>query len=312
MRYLILGAGALGGYFGGRLARNGTDVTFLVRPRRAAQLAASGLVVKAKDGEIRMPIETVLAGAVAGHYDTILLCCKAYDLDDAMAAIAPAVGPDSTILPVLNGMPHMEVLSNQFGAQRVLGGLTMVNAALTPDGEIVQSQVSVNTMSCGEQSEADPARCEQIKQDFVAAGVEMSVSSDIIRDMWAKFFAMGVSSAIAMLTRARASAVANSPAGTALVSSVIDEWGRVVAAKGYPAPAAMTEMLRTAWSNRESNYGPSMLIDLENGNRTEGVHIIGDMIRHAEAESISVPVLTAALCSVQAYEAQRSARPAAA
>jgi 2-dehydropantoate 2-reductase len=167
----------------------------------------------------------------------------------------------------------MEVLSNQFRARRVLGGLTLVNAALTPDGEIVQSQLSLNTISCGEQSEADSVRCEQIKQDFVAAGVEMSVSSDIIRDMWGKFFGLGGSSAIAVITRARASAVATAPAGAALVSSVIDEWSRVVAAKGYPAPAAMTDLLRTLWSNRESNYGPSMLVDIENGNRTEGDHI---------------------------------------
>jgi 2-dehydropantoate 2-reductase len=249
-----------------------------------------------------------VAGAVADHYDIILLCCKAYDLDDAMAAIAPAVGPDSAILPVLNGMRHMEVLSNRFGVRRVLGGLTLVNTALTPDGEIVQSQVSLNSISCGEQSEADSARCEQIKQDFVAAGVELSVSSEIIRDMWGKFFAMAGSSAIAALTRARASAVATSPAGTALVSSVIDELGRVVAARGYPAPAAMTDLLSTLWTNRESNYGPSMLVDIENGNRTEGEHIIGDIVRHAEAEGISVPVLTAALCSVQAYEAQRLAQ----
>ena len=264
--------------------------------------------MKAKDGEIRMPVKAVLVGAVAGHYDIILLCCKAYDLDDAVAAIAPVVGPDSAILPVLNGMRHMEVLSNRFGARRVLGGLTLVNTALTPDGEIVQSQISLNSISCGEQSEADSARCGQIKQDFDAAGVELSVSSEIIRDMWGKFFAMAGSSAIAVLTRARASAVAIAPAGTALVSSVIDELGRVVAARGYPAPAAMIDLLSTLWSNRESNYGPSMLVDIKNGNRTEGEHIIGDIVRHAEAEGISVPVLTAALCSVQAYEAQRLAR----
>ena len=148
----------------------------------------------------------------------------------------------------------------------------------------MQSQVSLNSISCGEQSEADSARCEQIKQDFVAAGVELSVSSEIIRDMWGKFFAMAGSSAIAALTRARASAVATAPAGTALVSSVIDELGRVVAARGYPAPAAMTDLLSTLWTNRELNYGPSMLVDIENGNRTEGEHIIGDIVRHAEAE----------------------------
>ena len=139
MRFLGLGAGAIGGYFGGKLQKGGADVTFLVRPKRAAQFADRGLVLKAQDGEIRGPAKSVLAGQIDGPYDVIVLCCKAYDLDDAMAAIAPAMGRDSAILPLLNGVKHIASLSDRFGSERVLGGLTAVNAILEPSGDVIQS-----------------------------------------------------------------------------------------------------------------------------------------------------------------------------
>ena len=119
MRYLVLGAGALGGYFGGMLLKGGADVTFLVRPKRAAQLQRDGLVVKSQDGEIRTQAKTIQQGQFEGTYDVILLCCKAYDLTGAMAAIAPAMGDQSVILPLLNGVRHIDVLQERFGAKRV-------------------------------------------------------------------------------------------------------------------------------------------------------------------------------------------------
>jgi 2-dehydropantoate 2-reductase len=135
MRYLVLGAGALGGYFGGSLIRGGADVTFLVRPARAAQLERDGLVVKTQDGdEIRTQVRTVQQGQIKATYDVVLLTCKAYDLNSAMDAIAPALGERSVIVPLLNGVRHIDMLKERFGAERVLGGLTVINAALMPDG----------------------------------------------------------------------------------------------------------------------------------------------------------------------------------
>lgn len=144
MRFLVLGAGAIGGYFGGKLQKGGADVTFLVRPQRAAQLADRGLVLKAQDGEIRVPAKARLAGRIDGPYDVILLCCKAYGLDDALAAIAPAVGPGSAVLPFLNGIRHLAMLSDRFGPERVLGGVTAVNAVLASNGDVVQSPVKID------------------------------------------------------------------------------------------------------------------------------------------------------------------------
>ena len=144
MRYLILGAGALGGYFGAKLIEGGADVTFLVRPKRAAQLQRDGLIVKAQDGEIRTQAKTIRQGQVDGSYDVVLLSCKAYDLDDAIRAVAPAMGDQSVVLPLLNGVRHIDVLTETFGPQRVLGGFTIINASLMPDGTIQQSALRIN------------------------------------------------------------------------------------------------------------------------------------------------------------------------
>jgi len=151
VRYMVLGAGALGGYFGGMLIKGGADVTFLVRPKRAAQLQRDGLIVKLQDGgELRTKVRTVQQGQLNGTYDVILLSCKAYDLDGAMEALAPAMTEQSVVVPVLNGVRHIDVLTKRFGQARLLGGLTTINAALMPDGTIQQSQVRINLSAIGE------------------------------------------------------------------------------------------------------------------------------------------------------------------
>src|SRR4029078_7583770 len=126
------------------------DVTFLVRPKRAAQLQRNGLIVKTQDGdEIRTPVKTVQQGQLDGPFDVILLSCKAYDLDGAMDAIAPAVAERTVIVPVWNGVRHIDSLTERFGRGRVLGGLTIINAALLPDGTIQQSQMRINITMIG-------------------------------------------------------------------------------------------------------------------------------------------------------------------
>src|SRR3954452_13107128 len=116
MRTLVVGAGATGGYFGGRLLEAGRDVTFLVRPQRAAELARSGLRIRSPLGDAVLPNPPTLQ-AVDQTCDLVLLSCKAYDLDSAIAAFAPAVGPHTVIVPLLNGMRHLDVLDQRFGSE---------------------------------------------------------------------------------------------------------------------------------------------------------------------------------------------------
>jgi 2-dehydropantoate 2-reductase len=310
MRYLVLGAGALGGYFGGKLIKGGADVTFLVRPARAAQLQRDGLVVKSQDGEIRTQVKTVQQGQLVGTYDVVLLCCKAYDLDGAISAIAPAMGEQSVIVPLLNGVRHIDALTDTFGLQRVLGGLTVVNAALMPDGIIQQSELRINITAIGELDGRLSARCTAIKTALEAGGVPVQVNEDIVAGLWTKFFSFVCNATLATLSRSRAGVIARSPAGASFVSAVIEECTRVVTAVGYPPLPAFNSagQIRALFSQTDSTYGPSMLIDMEDGRPTEGDHTIGDLVERAARLGVSTPMLTAALCNLQAYEMKRGKR----
>ena len=313
MRYLVLGAGALGGYFGGMLIKGGADVTFLVRPKRAAQLQRDGLVVKLQDGsEFCTKVKTVEQGQLSGTYDVILLSCKAYDLDGAMDALAPAMTEESVIVPVLNGVRHIDVLKARFGAGRVLGGLTTINAALMADGTIQQSQLRINLNAIGELDGRASDRCMAIKASLEAGGIPVQISNNILAMMWAKFFGFVISGTIATLTRSRAGAIAKAASGPSFVSAVIEECTQVVTAAGYPPappPAPDTAgIMRGMFSQPASTYGPSVLIDMEDGRPTEGEHTIGDMVERAARAGVSAPILSAARCNLQVYEINRSAR----
>ncbi|MBR0795161.1 ketopantoate reductase family protein [Bradyrhizobium jicamae] len=308
MRYLVLGAGALGGYFGSMLIRGGADVTFLVRPARATQLRRDGLIVKTQDGdELRTQVKVVQRGQLDGSYDVVLLCCKAYDLDPAMDAIAPAMSSGSAIVPLLNGVRHIDVLKEKFGPERVLGGLTIINAALMADGSIQQSQLRINLTAIGELDGRLSSRCTAIKTALEAGGIPVQISESILVLMWEKFFGFTCNAAIASLTRSRAGAIAQAAEGASFVSAVIDECTRVVTALGHPPLPAFNSAAQISglFSQASSTYGPSMLIDMEDGRPTEGEHTIGDLVERAAQASVSAPLLTAARCNLQTYEINR-------
>jgi 2-dehydropantoate 2-reductase len=305
MRFLIVGAGALGGYYGGVLVKGGADVTFLVRPRRAAQLAERGLVIKTPDGEIATPVKTVLSGGLEGPYDVVLLACKAYDLDAALADFAPALSPDGAVLPVLNGINHITVLSERLGATRVLGGVVVFLVSLTPEGDVVVPGYGSGQTVFGELTGERSGRCEEIRAALAAGEVQSTISDNIVAEMWAKFCGMGASSTIAALARARAGEFAAAPASAQLAAAVFDECAEVAAKEGYPPPGLMRELVLKLWAQAGSNYGPSLLSDMESGRPTEGEHIVGDLVRRADYLGVEVPILRAALCNLQIYEARR-------
>jgi 2-dehydropantoate 2-reductase len=304
MRWLILGAGALGGFFGARLLQYGADVTFLVRARREQQLQRDGLVVHTQDGEtLRNTVRTARQGSLDGRYDVVLLACKAYDLAGAMDAIAPSVGPGTAIYPVLNGIRHIDLLKARFGAPQVLGGLTVINAALMPDGAIQQSQVRINMNYLGELDGSKTSRCEAIVEALKA--IEAKVVPDITAQMWNKFFGYACNATIATLTRSRAGTIAQSASGAAFVSAVIDECSRVCAAEGFPVPTQIEGLIRGLFAQAGSTYGPSILVDMTEGRPTEAEHTIGDLVERAGKSGVAVPILTAARCNLQAYDIKR-------
>jgi 2-dehydropantoate 2-reductase len=201
MRILVVGAGALGGYFGGRLKEAGRDVTFLVRPRRAEQLAKTGLTVRSPTGDIAIAAPpTVLAEDLHAPFDLILLSCKAYDLQGAMDSFAPAVGADTAILPLLNGMKHMDLLGARFGAVAVLGGQCIISATLDGEGRVLHLN-DTHFLSFGEQSGAKSPRVTAIAAAFSSAKFDSQLSSAILQEMWEKWAFIAAAAGISCLMR---------------------------------------------------------------------------------------------------------------
>jgi 2-dehydropantoate 2-reductase len=247
----------------------------------------------------------LLAGQIDGPYDVVLLACKTYDLGSAMEAVAPALGEHSAILPILNGIGHITTLTDRFGRDRVLGGVTNIAAARSPDGEVIRLPGTLGTTIFGELTGTHTARCGDIQRAFAAGGVPIQISDNIIAEMWVKLFGFATVAAIATLTGARAGEIAASPASRAFVNSVIEECARITTAEGYPLPAAMKGNIRELFAQLGSIYSPSILRDLEQGRPTEGEDTIGELVRRADERGMEVPILRAALCNLQVYDFRR-------
>ncbi len=204
MKILILGAGAIGGYVGGRLQQSGADVTFLVRPARQQALQRDGLVIKSTKGDVTQKVKTVLSGSEGGPYDVVLLTCKAYDLDSAIEAIAPAVGPNTTVVPLLNGMRHIDVLAAKFGDAKVVGGFARVGVALSPEGAILHTSPFA-AISFGER-DGKPARAQLVELDAAIkkSGVDGGVHQNIVQDLWDKLIMLCSLAAMCCLMRGTA------------------------------------------------------------------------------------------------------------
>lgn len=311
MRILVVGAGGVGGYFGGRLVEAGRDVTFLVRPARAARLAASGLAIRSPAGDADLsPPSTVQAEQLAGRgpYDLAILSCKAYDLPGAIDALAPAVGPGTTVLPLLNGMKHLDALDARFGRDAVLGGLCLISSRLDEDGRIVHLS-DVHRLTFGARTPAQAEAVRTVAEAFSGAKFEPVVSEDVTLAMWEKWTFLATLAGVTCLARAAIGDVARS-GGTGLVASLLEECRAIAEANGHAPRADFLEMSRKRLTDPDSILTASMLDDLERGGATEADHILGDLLDRAPADPGPASLLRTALLAIhaQALRARREAK----
>lgn len=309
MRLMILGAGGTGGYFGGRLAQAGVDATFLVRPARAALLRERGLRIRSPLGDADIAVQAVTADelAHAAPFDLVLLSCKAYDLDSAMDAIAPAVAAGARVLPLLNGLRHYEALDARFGFANVPGGLCFISATLGADGEILHLGRPAS-MTFGErEGQAPDARLQALAAACTQAGIDHMHTPDIAQAQWAKYSFLTALAAGTCLMRAPIGTIVAGEGGADFMAALHGECLAVAAASDHPIPAAAQASARETLTAAGSPMKASMLRDLEAGQRVEAAHIVGDMVHRAAAHGIATPHLQAAWVHLQAYEAQRPA-----
>jgi 2-dehydropantoate 2-reductase len=304
VRILVIGAGALGGYFGACLARVGRDVTFMVRPRRAEQLSRHGLQVISPHGDFTIPVSTVTAGALRPSFDLVLVGVKAYSLDEALDQFAPAVGPDTLILPILNGIGHVDRISTRFGAARVLGGMANISAGIDAEGRIVHF-IPLNDLVFGEIAGGISARIRTIHANLAGAGFNVRASEVVMQDMWEKFTQLGVGAGITCLMRASIGDIVAVLGGREAALNLFDECCAVATAAGFRPRPAFIEFATELVTTPGSPLKWSMLRDIERGSVTEGAHILGDLVSRARASGLETPILDLAWTHVAAYELGR-------
>jgi 2-dehydropantoate 2-reductase len=305
MRILVLGAGAVGGYFGGRLAEAGRDITFLVRPARKALLDERGLVVTSPLGDFTLKPQLATADTLSGPFDLILLTAKHYDLNQAIAAIRPAVGPGTAILPMLNGLVHLDRLSEAFGGEAILGGVAYVGASLQPDGSI-RHHNRLSGIAFGERAGRISSRTRAISAEFEDSKVSAPPSENVMLDMWEKFVMITTMAGMNCLMRGTIGEIAGSDDGAQLMLELFAENRAVAKAAGYPLRQGYIDQISAMLTEKGSVNNASMHHDLAHGSRTEADWIIGDMRRRAVALGVATPLLRAAYANLQVYENHRA------
>jgi len=304
MRILVVGAGAIGCYFG-RMLASGGDVTFLVRPRRAAELAAAGLVIKSPNGDVTLKNPpTVQADRLAEKFDVVLLSCKAFDLDDAIKSFAPAVRPQTAIIPLLNGMLHLDMLDGKFGRERVLGGLCAIAVTLNEQREVVHLQ-PMQSLTFGERDGTLSDRVRAIAETMAGGKFGSVASEHIIQDMWEKWVFLASLAASTCLMRSSVGHILAAPGGKDFILGMLDECSAVASAEGYAPRAPFLERTRGMLTAEASPMTASMFRDIKAGAPVEADHVIGDLIRRGDAAKVPVPRLRTAYTHLKAYEKQR-------
>ena len=302
MRILVIGAGALGGYFGARLSVAGRDVTFLVRERRERQIAETGgLAVESPAGDFTLPDpKLVRADGLRGAYDVVLLACKAFDLENCMRGFAPAVGPDTMIIPVLNGLRHTEILAERFGAHAVLGGRAMIFATLDDRGRILH-QAPLAILDYGELSGGLSPRIREVDAAMSDAGFTARLREDITQDLWEKWALIATVAGSTGLMRAPLGAI-NKAGGLPFMRGLLAEIVRVTEQNGRrPSPEFLANIEKTI-SDADSPQMASLAKDMDKGYRIEAAHIFGDLLARAKGGVEDLPLLSTVYAALKAYE----------
>src|SRR6266403_161175 len=301
MRILIVGAGAVGGYFGGRLAQAGRDVTFLVRPARARQLSRDGLRIISPHGDALLNPKLVSAEEIDTPYDLVFVSVKAYALEAAMNDFAAAVGPETMILPVLNGMRHIDLLTKRFGERAVIGGVCLVASELDDKGRIVQI-ADFQRLVYGERNGKTTPRLQTLDATLQGRGFDARLSTDIMQEMWEKWIQLASLGAITCLMRGTIGEIVAVPGGAELSIEMVNESAAVATACGYKPSEKVLSRHAAAMTAPGSSLTSSMYRDLRKGAPVEADHILGDFIERGRARGVTTSLLKAALVNLRVYQ----------
>jgi 2-dehydropantoate 2-reductase len=268
-------------------------------------LAKAGLVIRSPAGNIELPSPpTVAAENLRAHYDLILLSCKAYDLASAIDSFAPAVGPNTAILPLLNGMAHIDALTARFGADAVLGGQCVISSTLDAEGRVVHL-APMHFLSFGERDSAKSPRAQMILAALSGAGFDVNLSTAIMQEMWEKWAFIATGAGITCLMRAAFGDIIAAGAVN-LTTGMYDECCAIAAANGHSPSKASAERSLAMFTAKGSTISASMMRDIERGAPIESDHVIGDLLHRGEKAAGEHRLLRIAYAHLKSYEARRN------
>ena len=304
MNILIVGAGAVGGYFGGRLLEKGVDVTFLVREGRKKQLDETGLMIESVHGNVSLTPKTIIAGEEAGTFDVILLSTKAYHLKGALESFRQYVGKDTVILPLLNGILHINNLVDVFGENQVIGGLCFIETTLDHEGKVIQTSPK-HDIVFGELSGEKSERILKIEAAFNGTKTGYRLSDNINQDLWQKYLFISTLSGITTLMKAPIGPIREVASGRATITQLLKEIITVMKRMDAPLADDIERIQLSQIDSLDYSMKSSMQRDMEKLLPVEADHLHGYLLEVARREAISIPVLEAIYANLKIYEQQR-------
>ncbi|HTV95676.1 MAG TPA: 2-dehydropantoate 2-reductase [Steroidobacteraceae bacterium] len=306
MRMLVVGAGATGGFFGARLAQAGRDVTFLVRPQRAVRLREQGLRIVSPHGNATLRPRLISAGEIEAPFEAVLLTVKAFDLEGAMRDFAAAVGAHTLILPVLNGMKHMDELAARFGRGSVAGCAAKVSTVVDDEGRIVQL-APFQDLAYGEMDGSRSARIEALDEFMRGAGFDARLSPNIALEMWEKWALLATLGGITCLMRGTLGEIEAVPGGVPFMSRFFEEVTSIIGKIGMGVSAAFYAQGRALLAaSKGSSLTSSMYRDLAAHRAIEADQILGDLLERGDKAGCSAPLVAAAYANLCVYQRARS------
>jgi 2-dehydropantoate 2-reductase len=296
MQVLVVGAGAAGGYLGAQLVKAGRDVSFMVHQSSFERLSAHGLRIRGKSGTSALPVRAVTASQLEGSYGVVVLAVRSEAVESAVEDFRGIVTADTRILPLVNGMAHISVLTAAFGEQAVLGAAVRLATSMLADGIIDEVAPGVD-LEVGQLGGGTSETFDAVVRQFRVDNVAVRVRSDMVAAMWEKFTFISATAILTCLTGSVVGVVARTTGGPALGRRVAAEVAAVATADGYPLSSATRSGLDATLTDPTSNFAPSMFRDLAAHRRVE-VSVLADLAERARRHHIDTPLLDAALVVV--------------
>ena len=289
MRIAVVGAGGVGGYFGGRLAASGADVHFVARGAHLRAMQQSGLRLISPKGDVHVPrISASDDPAAIGPVDVVMFAVKLYDTEQAVAMLPPLIGPRTIVLPFQNGVDGVDIVTRAVGAPHAGGGTCYVSAAISEPGVI--KHTAMDHLIFGELDGSRSERLEMLLAACAKTNFQSTLSTSIDVDIWTKFTRLSVLSGMTTVTRSPLGVIMQDPDLRAMLKGAVAEALAVANAKGIPVRSDMVDDVAKAYDALPPQTKASMLVDLENGRRLELPWLSGAVARIGREVGVPTPI----------------------